>query len=273
MTHWLERGADGWRMDAAYAVPPAFWRRVLPGVRERFPEVYVVGEVIHGDYAGYVRDSTIDSVTQYELWKAIWSSLNDGNFYELAWSLERHDGYVRAFAPLTFVGNHDVTRIASKLNDPRHLGHALVVLLTIGGTPSIYYGDEQGFTGSKEERFGGDDAVRPEFPQAGPAALSQLGRPILQLHQQLIGMRRRHPWLHRATTTQVELANEQFVYRVAAGEAALLVALNLADEDHEVPLGSAHVEVETSSPSTGVNDQGTVLVVGPHEWAVLAPAR
>ena len=66
MTTWCDRGVDAWRLDAAYAVPPAFWQRVLPAVRERHPDVWVVGEVLHGDYAGYVEQSGIDSVTKRE---------------------------------------------------------------------------------------------------------------------------------------------------------------------------------------------------------------
>lgn len=148
--HWLERGVDGWRLDAAYAVPPEFWQAALP--RDRFPEAWFFGEVIHGDYAGYVTKSGLDSVTQYELWKAIWSSLNDGNFFELAYALERHDALLDAFVPQTFVGNHDVTRLATRLDDERHLGHALAILFTVAGVPSVYYGDEQAFRGLKEDR-------------------------------------------------------------------------------------------------------------------------
>ncbi len=161
MTHWLDRGADGWRLDAAYAVPQRFWADVLPRVRARFADAWFVGELIHGDYAAVVTASRFDSATQYELWKAIWSSLNDGNFFELDHALQRHNTFLQTFAPLTFVGNHDVTRIASRLQRPEHLAHALVILLTVGGVPSIYAGDEFGFRGVKEERFGGDDAVRP----------------------------------------------------------------------------------------------------------------
>ena len=127
-------------------------------------DAWFVGEVIHGDYPAIVRAATFDSVTQYELWKAIWSSLNDGNFHELDHALRRHDGFLDSFVPMTFVGNHDVTRIASQLTDPRHVEHALAVLMTTAGTPSVYAGDEWGYRGVKEERFGGDDAVRPEFP-------------------------------------------------------------------------------------------------------------
>jgi hypothetical protein len=90
-------------------------------VRAAFPEAYFVGEVIHGDYAEIVRTSHLDAVTQYELWKAIWSCLNDRNFFELAWALDRHNRYLGSFCPLTFVGNHDVTRLASRLTDGRHL--------------------------------------------------------------------------------------------------------------------------------------------------------
>lgn len=119
--------------------------------------------MIHGDYAAFVDGSGVDSVTQYELWKAIWSSLNDGNFHELDWALQRHNDFLARFAPLTFVGNHDVTRIASKLDRPEQVAHALVLLFTTGGVPSVYAGDELGYRGVKEERAGGDDAVRPEF--------------------------------------------------------------------------------------------------------------
>ncbi len=163
MSHWLQRGADGWRLDAAYAVPQSFWAAVLPRVRVRHPDAWFVGELIHGDYASVVEGAGFDSATQYELWKATWSSLNDGNFFELDWALQRHNDFLASFAPLTFIGNHDVTRIASRLERPDHLAHALVVQLTVGGVPSVYAGDEFAFRGVKEERYGGDDAVRPEF--------------------------------------------------------------------------------------------------------------
>lgn len=105
--------AAGRRLRRAAGVLDArFARRAA-----QIPDVWIMGEVIHGDYPAIVRQSGMDSLTQYELWKAIWSSLESANFYELDWSLKRHNEFLESFAPQTFVGNHDVTRIASRVGD------------------------------------------------------------------------------------------------------------------------------------------------------------
>jgi cyclomaltodextrinase len=267
MSYWLALGADGWRLDAAYAVPPAFWATVLPVVRAAHPDAYFAGEVIHGDYSAIVTESKIDTVTQYEAWKAIWSSISDANFFELDWALDRHNAYLDSFTPLTFIGNHDVTRIASALEDSRHLPHALVVLLTMGGTPSIYYGDEQGYTGVKEQRVGGDDAIRPEFPAEGPSGLSPHGWPAYRLHQELIGLRRRHAWLHKARTKSLHLTNTFYVYETRSEENSLVVALNLDDKPAEYTVdGLAGILAGTGTISGRVN---TTVRIPAHGWAVL----
>ncbi len=270
MKYWLARGADGWRLDAAYAVPPSFWQPVLAKVRNEYPQAYFVGEYIHGDYARDVNETTMDSVTQYELWKAIWSSLNDSNFYELAAALERHNGFLDHFTPLTFVGNHDVTRLASKLANPDQLPLALAVLLSLGGTPSIYYGDEQAFRGVKEDRAGGDDAVRPAFP-AAPSNLATEGWPVYNLHKELIGLRRRQPWLHTARTTVHTLSNEHLVYEARTGTSAVTVALNLSAQ-------TAHLPVPRSA-ATALAGNGKLAPESPSVrlpglgWAILGPAN
>ncbi|MDX1891851.1 alpha-amylase family glycosyl hydrolase [Mycolicibacterium sp. 050158] len=271
MLHWLRRGADGWRLDAAYAVPDQFWAEVLPRVRSEFPDAWFVGEVIHGDYAGTVAASTFDSVTQYELWKATWSSLNDANFHELDHALTRHDEFLESFVPLTFVGNHDVTRIASQLADERHVGHALALLFTIGGTPSVYAGDEWAYRGVKEERVGGDDAVRPEFP-AHPEDSEHLGHDTFRLHQHLIGLRRRHPWLHAARTTSLRLSNTQYVYRTGSDQGALVVALNVDDAPLRVSLSEFGIGAGRLVAGSGAPVERDVdrLDVESHGWAIVA---
>lgn len=268
MTHWLDRGADGWRLDAAYAVPSGFWADVLPTIRARHPDVYIFGEVIHGDYARFVRETGVDAVTQYELWKAIWSALNDRNFFELAWALERHNAMLDSFVPQTFIGNHDVTRIASQLLDERHLAHALVILMTCGGLPSIYAGDEQAFRGIKEQRAGGDDAIRPAFP-ATPAGLAPFGWRTYRLHQELIGLRRRHPWLQRARSQVTELHNTDFTFEAFDGENRLWVALNLADAAvvRAIPAAVVRLAGDLAVCRKGAT---TEITLPPHGWGILA---
>ncbi|WP_307834492.1 alpha-amylase family glycosyl hydrolase [Paractinoplanes lichenicola] len=259
MDHWLERGADGWRLDAAYAVDPAFWKAALDRVRPKHPDAWFVGEVIHGDYRAILRDSGLDALTQYELWKAIWSSLNDGNFFELAWALERHAELLPAGLPMTFLGNHDVTRIASKLDDPRHLGHAIAILCTVAGVPSIYYGDEQAFRGVKEEREGGDDEIRPAFPDSRDS-LSPLGWPTYRLYETLIGLRRRNPGIAHSPTTATHLTNTAVALRTGS----LTLLLNVGDDEYRFPDIAPGAQVlESSEPA------GEPALVPAHGWSVL----
>ena len=142
--HWLQRGVDTLRLDAAYAIPAAFLAAFESRVRAMRPDLLLIGEVIHGDYVAIAKASRLNAVTQYELWKAIWSSLNERNFYELAHALERHVDFCRHFVPWNFVGNHDTTRIASKLVDRRHLAHALAILFTIPIMLAFGYAMERG---------------------------------------------------------------------------------------------------------------------------------
>ena len=259
MRHWLDRGADAWRLDAAYAVPTSFWSAVLPEVRRTHPEVWFEAEVIHGDYAGFIAESTADSLTQYELWKSIWSSLNDRNLHELAWTLKRHNEFLDTFVPSTFIGNHDTTRITSRIEDERHHEHAVVLLALLAGTPAVYAGDEFGLTGVKEDRLGGDDAVRPRCP-ATPDGLERRDDELFHLYQRLIGLRRRQPWLHRARTEPLELTNDQARFALTHDGQRLVMAINLSD--NAMGLGGGLVDADDQTRANANS-------VAPHGWAVI----
>lgn len=268
LEHWLEAGIDGWRLDAAYAVDRGFWRRVTDRVRSRFPDAWFLGEVIHAPYEPWIEDGGLDSVTQYELWKSIWSSLNDRNFHELAWTLGRHAELVETCLPQTFVGNHDVTRIATRLEDPRHLDLAVALLCTLPGSPSIYAGDEQAFTGVKEDNPSGDDAVRPAFPPA-PDGLLPYGWDTYRTHQRLIALRRRHAGIARGTLRVLDLDNDHLSYVVDGDGDRVVVMLNASDHPRHFPHAAAAlpgaVHVESSPPTDDP------WHVAPHGWSVVSP--
>lgn len=261
MCHWLGRGVDGWRLDAAYAPGAAAWRPIIERVKAAYPDCWLLGEVIHGDKDEFVAESGLDSVTQYELWHAIWQSMNDVNLWSLDWTLQRHRGYCEHFRPQIFISNHDVTRISSKLTDRRHIEHAAVLLTMLPGVPSIYAGDEQRFTGVKLDQYGGDDAVRPPFPQT-PDGLLPFGADTFELYQRLIALRRRFSWLVDGVVTTRDLANESAVVMVAGPEQVIELGLNISDEPRPLPAG----EVLLTGGQPGSE-------LPPHGWAIAVRDR
>lgn len=239
MLHWLRRGISGWRLDVAYAVPPHVWAAVTDRVREEFPDALFLGEVIHGDYARIAAEAHLDTITQYELWKALWSSQADENYWELAAALERHATFAEHMVPQTFVGNHDVDRIVDKAGVD---GAALsaVALLTLPGMPSIYYGDEQAFTGSKVAGRWADQPIRPELP-ASPGELQPFGRWMFDLYAELIGLRRRNPWVTRGQVQVEHKENERITWCTRGEGHEMRVHLFIADARAEVEVDGVQV--------------------------------
>jgi len=212
MLYWLRRGIAGWRLDVAYEVPPEFWATVTARVREEFQDALFLGEMIHGNFATFVHESTLDTVTQYNLWKAIWSSIKETNFWELDWALAGHAEFCEMFTPQTFISNHDVERIATTVGQEGAV-LAAAILLTVPGMPSIYYGDEQGFTGRKLDGFSADDELRPPLPPL-PEDLAPVGKDLFRIYQALISIRRRHGWMARGEISAVKKTNETIEYTV-----------------------------------------------------------
>lgn len=185
---WVEEfDVDGLRLDAADVLDFDFLRRLRSFTQGLKPEFWLMGEVIHGDYGRWVNDAMLHSVTNYRLYKALYSSHNDGNYFELAHCVEQLGPLCPAL--YSFADNHDVERIQTRLRCKAHYLPLHVLLFTLPGIPSVYYGSEFAVEGRKER--GSDASLRPALrledyrdePHAGlirTLALTRAGEPALQ---------------------------------------------------------------------------------------------
>ena len=158
---WVsEFDVDGIRLDAADVLDFEFMKALRRTADEVKPDFWLMGEVIHGDYSRWANENTLHSVTNYTLHKALYSGHNDHNYFEIAHTVQRTNGMVPAHIKLyNFVDNHDVERIHTKLMNKAHFLPVHVLLYTLPGIPSVYYGSEFGIDGRKER--GSDDSLRP----------------------------------------------------------------------------------------------------------------
>ncbi|MEG0495812.1 MAG: alpha-amylase family glycosyl hydrolase [Eubacterium sp.] len=155
---------DGLRMDAANVMRPEFLRSLSIAMKDKSSEFFMLGESVQGDYNRLIRDGKLDSVTNYEDYKGLYSSLNERNYFEIAFSLNRlfgDYGIYKNFYTANFVDNHDVNRVASTLTDEKWLEPLYLMLYMMPGIPFVYYGSEQGAKGVKGN--GTDAPLRPNY--------------------------------------------------------------------------------------------------------------
>lgn len=147
---WVDEfDIDGIRLDAADVLDFDFMKELRSFTRNLKEDFWLMGEVIHGDYSRWANSDMLDSVTNYELHKGLYSGHNDHNYFEIAHSVKRLLGICGDTRLYTFVDNHDVERIYSKVNNKEHLYNIYILLYTLYGIPSIYYGSEFAIEGKK----------------------------------------------------------------------------------------------------------------------------
>lgn len=206
---WVEEfGIDGLRLDAADALDLGFQRELAAFCRALRPDFWIMAEVIHGDYRRWINEGGADSVTNYELHKGLYSSHNDRNLFEVAHSLTRqfgHGGLYEGLLLYNFADNHDVERIASRLKEAGHLYPLHILLFTMPGIPSIYYGSEVGLEGRKGA---GTDA--PLRPALAPSDLPHRGAhpDLLAVIQRLAALRKQWAALRRGSYRQLHVSPE-----------------------------------------------------------------
>ena len=219
---WVEDyGIDGLRLDVAYCLPEEYLRKLRAFTDTLKPDFVLVGETLHGDYNRWMGEGLCHSVTNYECYKGLWSSFNSMNLFEIGHSLQRQFGpepwtLYKGRHLLSFLDNHDVTRIASMLSDPRHLVPAYGLLFGMPGVPALYYGSEWGLEGRKEQ---GDDALRPAL--AAPEWNS-----LTDAIAAMARARRGSAALCNGSYRNVVLTNRQLIFERCWEGERVLVAVN-----------------------------------------------
>ena len=225
---------DGLRLDAADVVALDFQRELAAWCRSLDPEFWLCGEVVHGDYRRWACPGGLDSVTNYEAYKGLYSSLNDRNYFEIAFALDRQFGPRGIYAGLplfNFADNHDQDRVASRLTERRHLYPLHLLLFAMPGVPSIYYGSEWGLAGKRGH--GDDSPVRPALvlEQAAGQGLEPGLEPVIA---RLARLRAELPALRRGSYRQLHVAAEQFAFLRSGEGQEVIVLLNAADHPAQV---------------------------------------
>ena len=235
---WVsEFDIDGIRLDAADVLDFDFMRVLRHTADEVKKDFWLMGEVIHGDYSRWVNGQTLHSVTNYALHKALYSGHNDHNYFEIAHTVK----YLQNMGDLdlyNFVDNHDVERIHTKLQNKAHFAPVHVLLYTLPGVPSIYYGSEFGIDG-KKEKFS-DASLRPALDLKDYAdAVTK--NPCTALIAALGKVRQGTPALSYGSYSELALTNRQFAFARDLDGVRVIVTVNNDDSEAEMnlPTGSA----------------------------------
>ncbi len=231
---WVhEFDVDGIRLDAADVLDFGFMKALRRTADEVKPDFWLMGEVIHGDYSRWANEHTLHSVTDYALHKAFYSAHNDYNYFEIAHTVRRTMGMVPAHIRLyNFVDNHDVERISTKLQNKAHYLPVHILLYTLPGIPSVYYGSEFGIQGRKE-RFS-DDSLRPCI-DLQEHANDYTHNPCTMLVQALGSIRAAYQNdLAWGAYTELALTTKQYCF--ARGD--LIIAVNNAEREATVQVSA-----------------------------------
>lgn len=223
---WVEEfDIDGLRLDVAYCLDHDFLRRLRSFCDGLKPDFFLVGETLHGDYNQWMNDSMLHSVTNYECYKGLYSSFNSMNMFEINHSLLRQFGpdnwtLYKGKHLLSFVDNHDVTRVASILSNENHLPLIYALAFGMPGIPCVYYGSEWGAKARKEE---GDPALRACFEKPE-------WNDLTTFISKLAEAKKHSNALNYGDFRSVLLTNRQCIFERKTDSERVLVAINADDQ-------------------------------------------
>lgn len=231
---------DGLRLDVADVLDFNFMKELSKFTKEIDSDFWLMGEVIHGDYSSWIEEARLDSTTNYECYKGMYSSFNDKNMFEIAYSLNRlfnsNNGMYKGMKLYNFVDNHDVNRVASVLDNYSHLFPLHILLFTIPGIPSIYYGSEWGLKGVKTQVS--DCNLRPVINIADN--IYRKDKSLVSTIKKLANIWRCSKALMNGTYIELYKDNEQLVFKREYKDEVYIVLINSSNMDVTLNLKLDH---------------------------------
>lgn len=227
---WIDEfGIEGLRLDAADCIDHDFFRALKRRTKAKNPDFWLMGEITNSsDYRVWANPDMLDSVTNYECYKGLYSSVNSKNMFEIAHGIARQFGPWGLYKELTlynFLDNHDVNRIVNMVNDRRHLKNLYTLMYTMPGAPSIYYGSEWAIEGQKSHH--NDSPLRPYIDVDNPQITD---RELLEHLKYLAEIRQNSHALMHGTYEQVQIQNEQYAFARVSDKETAVVFLNISSE-------------------------------------------
>ena len=278
---WLKRGVDGFRLDAIRhlietgpgetgqndtAESHTYLKEFAAYVRSVKPDAALVGEAwtdtpiiarYYGDTAAVPGGDEIPLDFDFPLAGRIVAGVRQGSATLIADKLDEiRRNYPEGATDVPFLTNHDQKRVASSLKDPAKLRSAAAVLLTLPGTPFLYYGEELGLQngpGDKDEEKrtpmpwdgseGGGFTTGTPWHSFAPGqevtnVKAQAGDPrsLLSRYRDLIRARHVSPALAHGDLTLVQREGPVLAFLRAADGERVLVAHNLGDAPQQIVL-------------------------------------
>ena len=228
---WIDEfDIDGLRLDAADKIIFDFFKELKIFTEKKKDNFWLMGEIIHGDYNRWANKDSLDSVTNYECYKGIYSSHNDKNYFEIAYSLNRmfgNGGIYKDLCLYNFVDNHDVNRLASTLKVQEYLFNVYTILYTMPGVPSIYYGSEYGIKAVKGDKT--DLPLRPSVDEI--ENYEDKNNELFDHIEKLGRIRVVSEALKNGNYEQVIIKNEQYVFSRTSKNDKIYIVLNLSDKE------------------------------------------
>lgn len=227
---WIDEfEVDGLRFDTTLEFEKSFLKEIHQFAKQKKPDIWLMGEIVHGNYAEYATADLMDSITNYEAYKGIWSSHNDKNYYEIEHTLTRQfgsEGIYRDLLLYNFVDNHDVNRLASEIHEPILLGNCYTLMYTMPGIPSVYYGSEYGIQGKR--------TVNTDYDLRPCIELEQMQTENTGLYEHIVRLGKiysENPTLRHGTYRTVSISNEQFAFSREYGDDMIYIVLNQSGHD------------------------------------------